>query len=194
MVYPRFLSSSSRKRGLLSLRRGKPERGAALVEAAIVIPLWIIIFYGAVELFFMITTYTALSQLVREGLYGGAIGMSNNPLQPLPIQVGTTCYGPDCPPQAITYQDCIANNNASPNCGAIMIQARIRLAATSLNLRLKGGAEAMTITISRVTVGPGNNQITVSIAAPYNSLFPLIMNPTLDVSATGPYGVVAYSP
>jgi hypothetical protein len=51
----------------------KVERGATLVEGAIVIPIWILFFVAMTDMYFMVSAYMNLTSFSREALYLGAI-------------------------------------------------------------------------------------------------------------------------
>ncbi len=175
------------------LKTGGHSRGAALVEAAIVIPLWIVMFYGIVELFIMLRTYTTLNQIVREAVSMAATGNPADPYSPIPIPMGVTEFSPSNPPPS-TRDQCIASWAAgiasSTNCGAIVINDRVHHLIDSTSIRINGGSETATVTITRIT---SPDQVSVKVTIPYRTLFPYVTKPNISVTANGPYKVVPYA-
>jgi len=69
-----------RKRRWFSLRRrADSERGASLVEAALVVPLLVLLAFGAAELGFVFLDFLNVSSAAREGArVGSAVGSASN--------------------------------------------------------------------------------------------------------------------
>lgn len=64
----------------------KVERGATLVEGALVIPIWIMFFVAMTDMYFMVSAYMNLTSFSREALYLG--GIMNDRF----LGTSTTCY------------------------------------------------------------------------------------------------------
>ena len=97
------------------MRRAK-ERGAALVEAAFVLPLLILLVLGGVEFGFMINRGTLVNNAAREGAREAIFGSTEAEIEqrvldaapnldPADITVTVSCLDPDGTPCSGAYDD-----------------------------------------------------------------------------------------
>jgi hypothetical protein len=193
------------------------QNGGSLVETAMVIPLWIILFLGLVETTIMFKTYSALTQAVREGV---SIGAKFQCSRVFPNGATSPTAQHQCTPTAALlfdsgagtfvggataltpsneqYVTCL-NNNTGNNCGYILAAGRTRKILQSLNPRIINGATGPTIhvTVNGFPEQPGSDplRITVRISnAQYRPLMGLFSSVNFDLQATGPYGLLMYEP
>lgn len=150
------------------------DRGAGLVELAVVLPLWLIVFFGGVELFLMTTTYLKLQQVVREGLHSAAIGPR------LQCPSNSSCQDVDRSQFSQFLSACIAVNNPSNNCAALITHQRMRELLRGMDIRAVNGADGVTLTI----VGDPS-PITIRAELRYDSLLNLFEGWPISIKATG---------
>lgn len=63
----RTIAASSRTRRRILRRRGRGERGAIAVEVAVAAPLLVLLFFGVLEMGFLLRTRTVITDASREG-------------------------------------------------------------------------------------------------------------------------------
>lgn len=168
------------------------ERGAALVETAIVIPLWIILCFGLVDLSRMIKVYAAADRAASEAVVRGSrFQCSANHITheitvcdvalPMPAEPGRTDFGSG--PTFEQYTTCLSNNGG-PDCGRIIMASSARLIMKAMAPQ---SAENTRVAVEIVHAGKYSR---VEVSAQFWPLFKILGPATVTAVSVGPYGTV----
>jgi hypothetical protein len=153
------------------------ERGAALAEAAIVIPLIAIIMIGMSDLCRMLHQYSYLASVAREG--------ARTASRIIDLEVGHTSSAVDFRFSTPTY-----DSNAhltSHNLVHDRVQYLLWLNQRNNELRMNGINVATDYFASTGPSAASNDTINVRIEARYDSLFPWLDGFRFRVEASAPY-------
>lgn len=167
------------------------ERGGALVETALVIPLWIILCFGLVDLSRMIKVYAAVDHAAQEAVMRGAsfqcsmdhatqVITACNTSLPLPADSGRREFIDS--PTSGEYVACL-NNNSGPDCGRIIMAYSARLIVTSMS------PKSVLSTTVAVEIVHNSKYSRVEVAASFTPLFKILGPQTVRAVSVGPYGM-----
>ncbi len=158
------------------------QKGVALVEMAIIMPVIAIIMIGLTDCGIMLTHYLTLTQIASEGVRLGthlnSLGNHNRGMTFTCKYTGNFCFSPPGGPVS-------GNTGASPEKLKPIAQRVVQL----VNLEKFSFNNNFSVTVKQVKdpTKPGNSEITVSIKARYDSFFSVFKNAPVSTTVSGPY-------
>lgn len=176
-------------------------RGAVMAEAAICLPLLVLMFAGMVDMLFLSSTYMSMSQIAREAVLSGSAlsdiaelnstttsvsssgSASNNGTVPAEL---AACYSdPDLQnyrplEPTSTPNESLRERGLAGTCAARVINWRVQKLAETNKLRIK--PESLTVSVAPLAVDT-HTRIAITISASYDGIFWLLNGTHVETQA-----------
>ena len=163
--------------------RNDGERGVALLELAISLPVLVLLFLGLVDVSNMLINYMSMSQIADEAV------RTLSAVPSLKAATGSTDVVTDADAEAVATK-CDTNSSSDTLCGHLLAHRRARYLAQLLKLQnVNGDVEVKTRFQNGVASATAteNDTVRVEITAKFNGIFFFLNNFRITVKAQGPY-------